>query len=244
MTNSYTTIAAYDGFGAQYNRIIQTYIVCKMNNNDFLYTPIKCLDHNYNRDPNFVNDIENFINLKNNIPNNTNLVAKEIGYTEVIQEFFEKNIDEYCESKYMRFIKDCFWENKDRDFFSNGKINVAVHIRRGNICDNGQAGDRITTPNGYYLNIMNKIRREYNNNNLLFHIYSQGNLNNFTEFKSDDVIFYLNDDVMKSFMGMVSADILVISPSALSYVAGLISDGTVYYKPFWHKPLKNWIIQD
>lgn len=34
------------------------------------------------------------------------------------------------------------------------------------------------------------------------------------------------------------ADILIISPSSLSYVAALISDGEIYYKPFWHKPRK------
>ena len=40
---------------------------------------------------------------------------------------------------------------------------------------------------------------------------------------------------------MVSAEILVTSPSSLSYIAALISDGEIYYKKFWHNPRKNWI---
>ena len=55
-------------------------------------------------------------------------------------------------------------------------------------------------------------------------------------------MLHLNDDVDNSFIGMVAADILVTSPSSLSYVAALISDGEIWYKPFWHPPLKHWII--
>ena len=139
----------------------------------------------------------------------------------------------------MTFIKNCFWKNKNKNFYNNN-INIAVHIRRENIEDRGLAGDRATTPNNYYLNIMNRIREKHKN--ALFHIYSQGELINFQELIKDDVIFYLNHDIINTFIGMVSANILVISPSSFSYVAALISDGEIYYKPFWHKPRKSWII--
>jgi hypothetical protein len=142
----------------------------------------------------------------------------------------------------MQFIKKCFWENKNKNFFNNGRINVAVHIRRENPNDNGLAGERATTPNSYYLNIMNHIRRKYaNKTNILFHIYSQGNEIFFKEFDNKDTILYLDHDLKESFFGMVSADILITSPSSLSYVAALISDGEIYYKPFWHAPKKSWI---
>ena len=63
------------------------------------------------------------------------------------------------------------------------------------------------------------------------------------EFESQDVILYLNTDIESSFQGMVSANILVTSRSSFSYMAALLNDGEVWYQPFWHPPLKNWIIR-
>lgn len=235
-----------DGFGAQYQRIIEYYIVvvCKYGINSIHYTPITYLEHNYDNSNKFIDNIENLINLKENI----HLVEQNIKYTQIgfgiICKEFEENIDYYCQSDPMNFIKKCFWENKDRNVFKNNKINIAVHIRRGNIHDKGKAGARITTPNEYYLNIMNGIRNKYKEHDkeLLFHIYSQGEMNNFTILQKEDVIFHLDEDICKTFTELVAADILLTSPSSLSYVAALISDGEIYYKQFWHKPRSNWII--
>ena len=77
----------------------------------------------------------------------------------------------------------------------------------------------------------------------MFHIYSQGNILNFKEFANHDVYFHLNENLFDTFIGMVSADILVTSASSLSYIAALISDNEIYYLPFWHNPRKNWAVQ-
>ena len=47
MNNIYYTNFSYDdGFGSQYQKIIQTYIYCKMNNLPFAYRPLKDVEHN------------------------------------------------------------------------------------------------------------------------------------------------------------------------------------------------------
>jgi hypothetical protein len=239
-----TIVTTTDGFGAQYQRILQTYIFCKVNNMNFLYKPFSIIEHNYNNDIYYHDKIENLVNLKSNITNinNSNKNIKELDYNSVVRHFFESNIDLYCECEHMNFIKDCYWQNKERDYFKNNKFNVSIHIRRENAHDKGMAGKRVTTPNSYYLNIMNKIRKKHNDKNILFHIYSQGSIENFKELASDNVVFYLDYDIIETFKGLVAADILVTSPSSLSYVAALISDGKIYYKSFWHKPRKEWII--
>ena len=140
----------------------------------------------------------------------------------------------------MKFIKDCFWKNKEKDVFKNGKINIALHIRRPNNNDNRTGGT--DTPDIYYLDIMKKIRNKYKEKELLFHIYSQGNINNFKLYENNDTIFHLNEDIENTFIEMVAADVLVISASSFSYVAALLSDGEIWYKQFWHGPRKNWII--
>jgi hypothetical protein len=241
----YTNVTYNDGFGSQYQKIFQTYIFCKMNNLNFAYLPLNYVEHNYNNDKDFNNKLENLMNLKDNINIcNDKIKVLTLDYMKTVMPFFENNIDKCCESEHMQFIKDCFWKNKDKNFFNNDKINVAIQIRRENPHDKDQAGERASTPNRYYLNIMNIIREKYkgNDKNLLFHIYSQGNITNFLDLNNSDVKFYINDNIIESFLGMVSADILVISPSSFSYVAALISDGEIYYKKFWHNPRKNWIV--
>lgn len=240
----YTSIKSRDGFGAQYQRIIQTYIYCKIHNLNFAYSNFEYVEHNYDDDKNYTIKLENLINLKNNLLNVDNIENCEyLDYGTIVMPFFEKNIDICCDSEHMKFIKECYWQNKNKDYYNNNKINVAIHIRRENLHDKGQAGERVTTPNSYYLNIMNCIREKYKNSNkeVLFHIYSQGKIDDFKDLENCDVNFHINFDVIESFIGMVSAEILVISPSSLSYVAALISDGEIYYKPFWHNPRREWI---
>lgn len=243
MSNYCTSILSKDGFGAQYQRIISTYIYCSMNNIKFTYRPFGYIEHNYNKDINFNKNLENLINLEDEltITKNTELIS-DLDFGTLVLPFFEKNIDECCNSKYMKKIKTLYWKNKNRDFFKNNKFNIAIHIRRENSCDRGQAGDRVTTSNEYYLNIMNKIRAKYSEREIMFHIYSQGYLEDFSKFISSDTQLYINHDLIETFMGMVAADCLVTSPSSLSYVAALISDGEIYYRKFWHSPRKEWII--
>lgn len=56
-----------------------------------------------------------------------------------------------------------FWKNKERDFFKNNNLNVAVHIRRENKYDITLEPSRIC-PLVYYFNLINKIREKYKNN--------------------------------------------------------------------------------
>jgi hypothetical protein len=238
---SYTHEFRNDGFGGQYQGIITTFIYCKENNLKYVYLPLISVEHNYNNDPDYINKLEHLMNLKDNIQNENETLPQEILFKN-IRNNFDGNIDEYCNSNTMKFIKECFWKNKERDHFKNNKMNVCIHIRRENLHDNGLAGDRANTPNEYYLRIMNVIREKYKEKQLQFHIYSQGEFEQFKDLEKEDVEFNLNEEITTTFVGLVAADILVISPSSFSYVAGLLSDGIVYYKNFWHNKKSEWIL--
>ena len=208
---------------------------------NYLYSPLKNVEHNYENDPDYINKLENLMNLKENVKNRDDTtIEMKFGSTVLIE--FEKSIDRYCNSETMKFIKECFWKNKERDFFKNGKMNISVHIRRENNADKGQCGARGTTPNEYYVRIMNEIRAKYNGNQLQFHIYSQGILDSFKCFESNDTVLHINEDLFSTYTGLVAGNILVTSASSLSYSAALISNGIIYYLPFWHPPLNSWII--
>jgi hypothetical protein len=231
-----------DGIGAQYQKNMSTYIYCKMNNINFTYKPLYFVDHNYDNDPNYISKAEDLFNLKSLSIHNNNDILSVLHFGQTVQPYFEKNIDLCCHSIYMDTIKALYWENKDRDHYKNNKFNIAVHIRRGNCCDRGEAGIRITTPDEYYLSIISKIREKHANKELQFHIYSQGNPEDFSKFSSSDTKLYINYDIFDTFKGLVAANCLVTSPSSLSYVAALISDGEIYYRKFWHGPKKEWTV--
>jgi hypothetical protein len=240
MSNKYTHVGIGDGFGAQYQQLITSYVVCGIHNQKFVYTPRNKMEHNYDNDPDFLKQIEDLMNIKNNIENNNNNQSKIVHYIS-LRNWFEENIDNACNSKYFKQIKSYFWQNKERNVFNNDKINIAVHIRRPNSVDT-QWHNRTVIPDSYYLNIINIIREKYKNKQLLFHIYSQGKLKDFKIYENIDVNLHIDKPLSKTFIELVDADILVTSPSSFSYVAALLSDGEVYYKKFWHNPRKEWII--
>ncbi len=54
----------------------------------------------------------------------------------------------------------------------------------------------------------------------------------------------INTDPIEALKGMATADALIISRSSFSYLAALFNKGIVIYFPFWHHPLKEWLISD
>lgn len=47
-------------------------------------------------------------------------------------------------------------------------------------------------------------------------------------------------DVFSTFHRMVASQELVVGHSSLSYLAGMLSNGRVWYSPFWHPRLSTW----
>ena len=235
-----------DGFGSQYQAFIWGILYAGNNNYIYVYRNVNNIEHNYNKDENFIDKIEKLINLKNNYINEKDLDSESSNVfidQHTVYQDVENNLDFYLESEDLIKIKKCFWENKDKDVFKNNKINVAIHIRRPNPHDNRILGT--DTPDEYYLKVINLIKTEYDNEKLCFHIYSQGSIENFKKFMElENIIFHLDSDLIETFVELVGADILVTSASSFSYSAAWISDNIIYYLPFWHKPSQKWKIME
>lgn len=234
----YTTIQRTDGFGAIFQNIIFNILYAEYHNHTYVYTPLLSIDHNYDNISNFNEKLNSFMNLADTFkrPNDAGTLIEL--YTEYYS-FVQSIIDSLIPSNTFLKIKNAFFSNKSSPF-TNDYLNISVHVRRPNICDDRLDG--ADTPDTYYLDVMNKIRQLKLNKSIKFHIYSQGNSDMFSAYKSDDVEFHLNDTIENTFLGLVYADILVISKSSFSYTAGLLTDGLVIYHPgFWHPPLESWI---
>jgi len=242
----FTVAERTDGFGAQFQTMICCILIAEHYGNYYIHTPIKLMEHNYNNDPTFIEKVENYMNLKNNyncLNNETNKYnIKIINAIDIINKF-ESNINVYLHSQSLQKLKRCFWDNKNKYFFNNNKINVGVHIRVPNIHDyNNFEVELRLTPINYYFNIINQIKQKYFDKELLFHIYSQNDISDYDKFDKTNIEFHLNENVFDTFTGLAAANILIMSKSSFSYSAAIISDGEIYYQPFWHIPGPNWIV--
>ena len=87
---------------------------------------------------------------------------------------------------------------------------------------------------------MNRIRDDYRDRDIVFHVYSQGRVEDFAELASDQTVFHLNEKVLDTFTVLIFANVLVTCRSSFSYLAALLSDNVIYYMPFWHAPRSHW----
>jgi hypothetical protein len=242
MAPQVTNITLSDGFGSQYQHIICTLLICYRNGYEFIYNTLKQMHHNYDNDPDFLNKMEDLMNIKPYFIHrgDERLVDAHLTVCDMSAKYVvDKDVDGYATDESLLKIKTMFWANKDKEVFKNNKTNVAVHIRRPNIHDTRVQGS--DTPDQYYLNVIQRIRNEHPDKDLLFHIYSQGNMENFKCYESEDTVFHLNEDLSRTFIELVAAEILVTSFSSFSYIAGYLNDGIVYYHDFWHPPRNCWI---
>lgn len=257
-----------DGMGAQVLAIYSAILYSKIFNLKYLHTPIKSVEHNYDNDHNFANKIEDFFSFSKNehviseIPSkhtiididsftlntfrlvlsylftrNSTIIFKKSHYHNYTNNHVDKYnlIKEELKRKYYTNYKQ-----KNNNKTNSSEKTIVIHIRRGDVGINDK--ERYTDN----LEIKSKILQcktylEKENLNPIFKIYSQGNENDFKDFKGI-ASFNLNGNIFDDFNDMVQADILFTAKSAMSYSAALLSDGKIIYEKFWHKPLNNWII--
>lgn len=232
-----TNMQQADGFGSQFQTIIATAVYAELHDMRFIYTPFKVMEHNYEQEKNFLEKKENLINIRDHfeVRNSFNSYRFVTGIN--VKAFFDRHVEECVQTKAFKEIKANFRINK-KDTHSDA-FRIAVHVRRPNAHDTRLMGSDV--PDETYLRTIEMFRKLYANYHPVFHIYSQGDANTLRPYSADDTIFHLNDSIEDTFTGMVFADVLVVAPSSLSYVAGWLCEGFVYYIPFWHSPLPGWV---
>ena len=232
-----------EGFGSQFQTIIASVVYAELHNKKYAYTPFLMMAHNYDKNSDFIAKKEQFINFidhfetVDNLDRNKNyIVTSNVNY----KAFFDANVVACANNHSLKMIKGIFRKNKNiNNYFNNENLNIAIHIRRPNPHDNRIQG--ADTPDLIFLNIINRLREIYSSKKPLFHLHSQGNNENFKAFKTEDIVLHINESIEDTFLSMVLADVLVTGASSFSYTAGLLSEGTVYYIPFWHTPFPHWL---
>jgi len=218
-----------DGFGAQFQTIIGSFIYAQVHGLEFCYTPFEKMEHDYENDPDFLEKKEKLIGWKDHFPPlKDTAVAKSPQEIVYFMDHVQWNRQPLAVEA-LEKIKDIFWKGKHEPMKC-----IAVHIRRKNIHDSRDMGTQV--PDAYFLKWIGEMKKDYPD--LPVHIYSQGKAENFQAFQSFHL--YLNESVEDTFTDLVQAQVLMTSPSSFSYSAALLSRGTVYFHPFWHQPLPHW----
>jgi hypothetical protein len=251
-----------DGAGAQAIAIMSTILFARDSGLTYVHTPFNKIAHNTDNDSEWECKWENFFNLGKgevSIDDVKESGIEVINLSELSKLSLHKSNTLYRVSqchKYANLFPDRYsnltdsfkakYLASDKTHYSlhilPQKINIAVHIRRGDINSSGLNSIRYTD-NDFIAKIVRQIVENLSRSGLdvCINLYSQGKIEDFCELQNLNVNFFLDQCVFTTFNSLVNADILVMSKSTLSYTAGLLSDGIKIYEPFYHKPLKDWL---
>lgn len=141
---------------------------------------------------------------------------------------------------------------QDKLIYQADVVNVAVHVRRGDIVE-GYANDDPQMAmrwldNDYYVNVLKQVTELLQHTRYKIYIFSQGIPADFEEFQQfGEVEYCLDMPAIESFLHLVRADVLITSKSSFSYKPALLSDGIrICPRNFWHGYPDNskWILAD
>jgi len=246
--------APHDGFGEQIKLVIYTMLFAEMNQLKYKYTPLSSMAHNYNNSPDFVSAKETFLGWLDRFAaaglvvstNGDGSPTPKVNLFDLLH-FVVTNIDKLATSPSLAQLRKWFWATQETPVLvSPRRHRIVLHIRQGNPHDRHAASFQL--PWSIYAEIISHLRRLYGSGptEYTLEIISQGSLPADITDSVDAV--YLDETLETSFMRMVTADILVVGPSAFSYAAALLSRPSrtlVYYIPHCNPPLPNWqVIQN
>lgn len=259
-----------NGVGAHYQRIIGVIGLCIYYNCQYIHSNIKTIEHVLEPKEEYVQKIEDFFQLKNNFPtmNNSEINFENTFYAH--HQIFEGVLLDYkkmAETTNILLVVEIAYENlldKNPEIYERAmqvlknmkqKIElpeyavkpnhkkIAIHIRRGDVSES-QNNTRYV-PLSYYQDLFDKLVLLYPNP--YFFIFTEitpDNKEEFLEFerKNENLPLKLmpDIDILTTLEYLIDADVLVMSKSSFSYVAGLYNENDVYYMDFWHAKLNRW----
>lgn len=257
--------ARTDGFGAQIQHYMWAAYYAESQNATFVMPVIKSIEHNYDRKPNWVSSLVDFMKLNDLFEAKVTTSSANIKFIsqKTYCNFVEANIDNFLESETLRKIREHFFSTNDhlldkycfRKTEMRDAVNIAVHIRRNNIHDCRVVEPETTSFDIFRTEIDKLLSEIPNNKNVRIHIVSQASFseirNGFFDYirsgeagRKVTVAIHPSEDVIGPFLAMANADYLITSPSSFSYAAALLNRGVVIYYPFWHNPSKHWRIMN
>ena len=265
-TGYITCAGRVDGIGAQVQAALSTMLTARELGLSYCHTPFKEVEHYIDRES-AATHWETFFSLGSDevsiediriddldvVYIGTPTLDEILGFRDqpntlfVVQhchDFADKYPDKYLNMQ-DRILEKYMYSSKKRyaSYYKPGKVNIAVHIRRGDVYKH-----RVNrfTGNEFYKDLLIDISLILDSLQLeaSLYVYSQGFSEDFGVLNELDITFCLDECTYTTFYNLTSADILVMAKSSFSYAAALFSNSIKIYQPFLHQPQKNWILAD
>ena len=132
--------------------------------------------------------------------------------------------------------------------FNPNELNIAVHIRRGDLLPGRQFSDLSARmlPDAWYLKILNVVAQN-THRTLAIHVFSEGK--NGQYYSEDGTPFswkshfqdtrykvyeHIDSDFMGTFHHLLNADVLIGSKSGMSHLAGMLGKHIKIMPKMWH----------
>jgi hypothetical protein len=124
--------------------------------------------------------------------------------------------------------------------YDDGRVQIAVHLRRGDVGAIGQFSERFTSDE-VVLSRVRRVLEAVGPDRATVRLFSQGRPDDFRAFAELGVHLHLDDDVFETFHHFVRSDLLFVAKSTFSYLGGVIGGNVCICEPFWHPSLPGWI---
>jgi hypothetical protein len=233
-----------DGGGAQLHAIMSAFAFCKAEGFQYIHTPICAVAHGEGTQwvsswNNFVNFVDGIEQIPRNYPVPNLLEVFNLRRDPNMMLVANDHFHAYCDRRPFAYFEV---QDEFRRRCATVKADVdegvmAVHIRRGDVMTNSPQNARRRTPLERIGKIIDSMRKK--RPDLVVKIFSQGHAAEFALIPADEL--HLDSDVFETMSALANAEVLLMAKSSFSYVAALLSRGTVIYEPFWHRPLPTWI---
>jgi hypothetical protein len=164
------------------------------------------------------------------IPRKRYVEADAFWYTPEWLEYMHQHIDYPSLSK----------KTKKKDNSNNTILEVAVHVRRGDIKPCNRWSYRYL-PNSYYQRILDEYLVDENKTAQVTIFSEKNSFEPLTEFSAKNYTLKLDTDLTSIWMEIMLADVVVLSCSAFSYVPAMLNPkARVIYTEFHMHALEGW----
>jgi len=223
-----------DGFGAQYIAKMSGIAYARHAGYKYYHIPFRKMEHIPEGD---VNKMEEFGGLRSDDVCK-NLCVKNQKHQHYITEVHNStNPEKYYTNSVREELRKMYDStSKPR---RDPRCDVAFHVRRGDVTI-AENNDRYTT-NSEIGDQLDKLIKMFPTKTIC--LFSQGEEKDFASVVQSRpyVLLKLNEPLIDTFHNMVTANVLVIAKSSLSYSAGILNRGRVFYRDIhFHKPLASW----
>lgn len=260
-----TAAGAEDGGGAQLLRQLSAIVFTRSFGFSYVHTPLTNVAHNFNKDPQWAEKWENFLQLS--VFND--LSEEKITTFQNVQDL-NGLIPELLRNKYSPDdlyyrLRDCYaFSNRNPSAYSliqeklrtsyhqngrslnlkydNNKFNVAIHARRGDVSK--EKNTQRFTSGKKLKEVVRRIKKCLKNIDYDIYLYSVNFEKDLEQLKTEGVQIVHELNIFDVLDHLIHADLLVTSKSSVSYLSGILSEGIIIHEPFWHPPLHGWLNMD